>query len=366
MHLFSILLLTATLNIGLLPTAIIASKDLYVKPSRDYDCLHHHPCFTLTEYIQNASSYFVSNTTVHFHPGRHIITTDMQLIIENTSNLSFVGADRGIKSGTFSTTIECFQNAAFVFLRVKFIHISDIKIVHCGWKLPARFVSLLPSAPHAQAALLVIDAYSLMLERISIEQSIGYGLLGVNIYGNSSVTGCTFFYNMWREESGEAIQNGTRNTSRPGGNALLAFVPRNNHYSMDFFSLLKDRPTDSLIEESLLQITDSEFAHGVDASIWKKRVSEYTLSGGSGLGIYFDRGKGVNNVIAVICNCKFYNNVAHIGANALVIYRLINHMFMSELFAFEVFLQVRIQNCSFYNGTASQDAYGGGLAIRGA
>ena len=362
MHLFSILLLTVTLNIGLLPTASIASKDLYVKPSRNDDCLHHQPCFTLTEYIQNASSYFVSNTTVHFHPGRHFITTDMQLIIENMSNLSFVGADRGMESGTFSTTIECFQNAAFVFLRVKFIHISDIKIVHCGWKLPARFVSLLPSAPHAQAALLVIDAYSLMLERISIEQSIGYGLLGVNIYGNSSVTGCTFFYNMWREESGEAIQNGTRKTSRPGGNALLAFVPRNNHYSMDFFSLLKDRPTDSLIEESLLQITDSEFAHGVDASIWKKRLSEYTLSGGSGLGIYFDRGKGVNNVIAVIRNCKFHNNVAPIGANALVIYRLINRMF-----AFEVnpaFLQVRIQNCSFYNGTASQDAYGGGLAIR--
>ena len=362
MHLFSILLLTATLNIGLLPTASIASKDLYVKPFRDDDCLHYQPCFTLTEYIQNASSYFVSNTTVHFHPGRHIITTDMQLIIENMSNLSFVGADRGIKSGTFSTTIECFQNAAFVFLRVKFLHISDIKIVHCGWKLPARFVSLLPSAPHAQAALLVIDAYSLMLERISIEQSIGYGLLGVNIDGNSSVTGCTFFYNMWREGLREDIQNGTHNSSRPGGNALLAFVPHDSHQSL----LSIDRLTDSLIEESLLQITDSEFAHGVDTSIRKKRLSEYTLSGGSGLGIYFHKGKGVNNVIAVIRNCKFHNNVAPIGANTLVIYRLINKMFASEVFAFKVnpaFLQVKIQNCSFYNGTASQDAYGGGLAI---
>ena len=163
MRLFSILLLAATLTIGLLQTA---SKHLYVKPSGDDDCLHHKPCFTLTEYIQNASSFFVSNTTVYFYPGRHIVTNDMQLIIENTSNLSFVGADRGIEKGTFSTTIECFQNAAFVFLRVHLIHISDIKIVHCGWKLPAKFVSLLPSTPHAQAALLVIDAYSLMLERI--------------------------------------------------------------------------------------------------------------------------------------------------------------------------------------------------------
>ena len=188
MHLFSILLLVATLTIGLLQTA---SNHLYVKPSGDDDCLHHKPCFTLTEYIQNASSFFASNTTVYFHPGRHIVANDMQLIIENMSNLSFVGADRGIESGIFSTAIECFQNAAFVFLRV---HISDIKIVHCDWKLPARFLSLLPSTPHAQAALLVVDAYSLMLERIiSIEQSLGYGLLGVNIYGNSSVTGCTFF-----------------------------------------------------------------------------------------------------------------------------------------------------------------------------
>ena len=294
----------------------------------------------------------------------------MQLIIENMSNLSFVGADRGIEKGTFSTTIECFQNAAFVFLRVHLIHISDIKIVHCGWKLPARFVSLLPSTPHAQAALLVIDAYSLMLERISIEQSLGYGLLGVNVYGNSSVTGCTFFY-MWREESGEAIHNETHNTSRPGGNALLAFVPRCNQHSMYIFCLSKNRPTDSLIEESpphMLQMIDSELAHGVDASIWKKRLIEYTLSGGSGLGIYFYKGDSVNNVIAVIRNCKFHNNVAPIGANALVVYRLINDMFAYDFFAngvTSVFMQVKIQNCSFYNGTASQDAYGGGLAIRG-
>ena len=73
----------------------------------------------------------------------------------------------------------------------------------------------------------MIDAHSLKVERISIERSIGYGLLGVNIHGNSSVTGCTFFYNMWRDESGKAIHNGTHNTSRPGGNALLAFVPHN-------------------------------------------------------------------------------------------------------------------------------------------
>ena len=141
MHLFTILLLTATLNIELFPTA--STKDLYVKPSHDDDCLHHHPCFTLTEYIQNASSYFASNTTVQFYPGRHVITTDMQLIIVSMSNLSFVGADRGIESGTFSTTIECFQNGAFVFMGVKFIPIVDIKIVHCGWRLPANFASLL-------------------------------------------------------------------------------------------------------------------------------------------------------------------------------------------------------------------------------
>ena len=357
MHLFSILLLVATLTIGLLQTA---SNHLYVKPSGDDDCLHHKPCFTLTEYIQNASSFFASNTTVYFHPGRHIVANDMQLIIENMSNLSFVGADRGVENDTFSTTIECFQNAAFVFLRVHFIHISDIKIVHCGWKLPARFVSLLPSTPHAQAALLVIDAYFLTLERISIEQSLGYGLLGVNVYGNSSVTGCTFFYNMWREESGEAIHNETHNTSRPGGNALLAFVPQDIQHSMDI-SLSKNWHTDSLIEESpphVLQITDSEFAHGVDASIWKK----YTLSGGSGLGIYLHTGRGVSNVIAVIRNCKFYNNVAPIGANALVIYRLLDNWYGFRVTP--VFLQVKMQNCSFDNGTASQDAYGGGLALR--
>ena len=79
MHQLTLFLLAASLNSTLLQAASSGSNDLFVKPTHDDDCLHRLPCFTFLEYIQNASSYFVSNTKVFFQPGRHIISEHTQL-----------------------------------------------------------------------------------------------------------------------------------------------------------------------------------------------------------------------------------------------------------------------------------------------
>ena len=237
-----------------------------------------------------------------------------------------------------------------MFMNVKFLHISDIKVSQCGWKLPASFISMLPPTPHARAALLLINVYSMVLESVSIEESSGYGLLGVNVLGNSSVVSCSFYGNMWREGQREAMYYGRKNESRPGGNALLIFLPQ----AWDL--LTKQDSWSEGLQQHVFQVTDTEFSHGVDASTWyKKNLRGYTLGGGSGLGFYLQgsvRHRFHQPLTILIRNSNFYNNAAPIGANALVLYS----QFGAPI------VHIKIDNCSFYNGTASQ--YGGGFAIR--
>ena len=68
-----------------LPTE--AATVLYVKPTESTPC-PGEPCHTLDEYAQNTSQYFVSNTTVEFLPGTHILSQPLH--ISGVNNLSLI------------------------------------------------------------------------------------------------------------------------------------------------------------------------------------------------------------------------------------------------------------------------------------
>ena len=60
---------------------------LYVKPTEDTTC-PGEPCHTLDEYAQNASQYFISDTSVEFLPGTHNLSRPLN--ISGVNNLSLV------------------------------------------------------------------------------------------------------------------------------------------------------------------------------------------------------------------------------------------------------------------------------------
>ena len=70
---------------GLLPAGAVTV--LYVKPTEDAPC-PGEPCHTLDEYAQNASQYFVSDTSVEFLPGTHSLSQPLN--ISGVNNLSLV------------------------------------------------------------------------------------------------------------------------------------------------------------------------------------------------------------------------------------------------------------------------------------
>ena len=83
-----ILLLLLLLSLGF-PAPLLVGADtvLYVKPTESTPC-PGEPCHTLDEYAQNASQYFVSDTTVEFLPGTHNLSQPLN--ISHINNLSLV------------------------------------------------------------------------------------------------------------------------------------------------------------------------------------------------------------------------------------------------------------------------------------
>ena len=69
--------------------SVTVAKEVFVTPSENVTCSSQSPCLTLNEYAREASEYFVDNTTFIFSPGIHHL--DLQLILENISNVTFLG-----------------------------------------------------------------------------------------------------------------------------------------------------------------------------------------------------------------------------------------------------------------------------------
>ena len=100
------LLLLILLFLGLpalLPAG--AATVLYVKPTEDTPC-PGAPCHTLDEYVQNASQYFVSDTSVKFLPGTHSLSQPLN--ISGVNNLSWV-ARNAARNETIIRLFEALQ-----------------------------------------------------------------------------------------------------------------------------------------------------------------------------------------------------------------------------------------------------------------
>ena len=100
-----------------LPTE--AATLLYVKPTESTPC-PGEPCHTLDEYAQNASQYFVSDTTVEFLPGTHNLS--QPLCVSGINNLSLVA-----RNAARNETVIRLSEALW------FTNVSNLTFVDCNF-----------------------------------------------------------------------------------------------------------------------------------------------------------------------------------------------------------------------------------------
>ena len=331
----------------------VEKRHLYVKPSPAFgECPQDEVCLTLSEYLQNVSDFLTSNTAIHFLPGNHTLSRSEPnhdlLFAANVHDLSLFG------HSSQTTILNCTKKLGFAITNAVNIHISNIMITNCGQMISGLLKATnydLNIHKNTTASLAFFNVSSLTLKNVKVEGSHGYGLLGVDVGGNSNLTNCTFSHNGWKQINTSKLHSNTVNP--PGGNVLFVYP-----CATELLLLLP--VTEYSLQQHTLNISHCEFAHGIDTTSLNSGEPmlvklSHTISGGSGLGILSNCRLRIPQIH--IADSAFHHNKSPngIGANMLLLHipiRLENCIGIHSI--------IFIDKCIFHNGEALE---GGGMFV---
>ena len=221
---------------ALLPVLCSAREYVYINSTSTdaEECsTEQYPCYTLAYYVQNADIYFRSDTTVVLLGGIRIYNMNRTIVVKDIKNLVMQGKSVTTVNHTCSTAVvQCIGNGGFAFINITSLQISDISFYHFGHVLPT-FVKQLTLAHLTVAewvvernvALLFTSIHSLVLSGVSVQNSTGFGILGINIFGNSTLTNSEFLYNNYNSDGRVCCCTPLRNECYGGNIAIFYVVP---------------------------------------------------------------------------------------------------------------------------------------------
>ena len=140
---------------------------------------------SLEYYLNNKGKYFLPNHQLHFQPGIYYLNVD--IVIENIANFSFIGEDHCI--------IRCTSYVSIMILNVSNFTLENINFENCNKNhstdLHTTFeydhVSI--SKPSCNASILLYNCTLVVINNISVLVTAGTtGLLVVNVRGLSTLT----------------------------------------------------------------------------------------------------------------------------------------------------------------------------------
>ena len=210
-------------------------------------------CHTLSHYLENTTRYFTSNTRITFLHGVHEIKESGVFLVENVISLTLTGYNA---SGSNAAKIICKEPAVLRFNNVINLVISHLSILYCGYPV-LMFVN---GKQLSSAAVYFLNIISLKLSNISVENSTGYGVVGANVLGNSSISHSRFIFNNYYTLNSTNCFHSQG--SCKGGNMYL------------FYETLPESAPGTT--NSVMSIDSCMFRNGVDV-----------LEESSGLSIYF-------------------------------------------------------------------------------
>ena len=255
--------------------------EYFVTPNESTPC-PAQPCHTLSHYLENTTHYFTSNTRISFLHGLHKIKN--VLWVKGVSNLTLTGYN---VSSSHAVNIMCLKPAILGFRSILNLVVKYLSILYCGYPVvPFEFEKEL-----SNVAVLLFDINSLTLSHISVGNSTGYGVMGKNVLGTSSISHSKFMFNNYYILDSTNCSYACR-----GGNMYLHFQIPSNSVATE--------------ANNVISIDSCVFSNGVD-------LSEHTpITPSSGLSMFFyDTVQYKVNVS--IRNVIGTENIAEGGANFL-------------------------------------------------
>jgi len=177
---------------------VCATITVYVRPDNYHAHCPGEPCKPLSYYQQNISQYFVSDTTVVFMSGTHSLEDLKPLVIQNVDNFTMKGIGsfiHGLENlHESSSRIECKDThmSGFKFINVTQVQIQNLTFAYCGHHV---FYN-----NRIRAALAFDTAHSVILSRVTVRNSSGFGLHADRVFGNVQVYESAFLYNTGNKE----------------------------------------------------------------------------------------------------------------------------------------------------------------------
>ena len=257
--------------------------EYFVTPNEGTPC-PALPCHTLSHYLENITQYFTSNTRISFLHGVHKINKSGMLLIGNVSNLTLTGHN---VSSSHAAKIECssMKPAVLAFLNIINLIVKHLSVLYCGYPAVKSYTK-----EWSSVAVVLQNITSLKLLDISVENSTGYGVFGIDILGDSSICHSKFMYNNYYTLS----STNCFYSSCEGGNMKLQYRNTSESTTME---------TDSI---HTLSIDSCVFSDGVDIS---ERHAVPRASGGlTYYNFYYKVNFSMYNVIST-------RNIGKAGAN---------------------------------------------------
>lgn len=303
-----------------MPAAAESRAVWYIKPTPNSLCPQDGRCYTFYQILHNATvaeAIFSSNTILVFLSGDHVLKFEAEafLQIRSLENFTLLGSPDRVSSKTEITRpasrIVCMSRFAMAFINASGLSFTNLTFSNCGANLTEELAVEAFSTqthgihyfgPEQKAAFLLLNIQTFKMVSCVIETSHGYGLLGVNLLGNSSVRNSVFHMNNNYTTSLDRCRffPGTVPddiTACSGGNALFVF---------------EDLPQCPSTEINYtFKIFNSVFTLGVNG--FGGRLPDKYLTRGAGLGIVLAQSS--YGVTITIDNIVSYGNSALIGAN---------------------------------------------------
>lgn len=318
-----------------------ACQTYYVKPTNDSKCPEFlYPCHTLAFYANDSRQYFRSDTTMIFLNGIHEIGIGEFIVVKDIENLALIGAEFVNSSHEPPATVMCTRPTGLAFFGISNLTISSMAFLKCGCAINNSLLyeaTVVYSKLHQMygryqndtyAAMLIVGVYSMNISHTSIQNSTGYGLLAINILGNSSLQTSEFLFNNYY-----SFTNLHRPTTDVGS---LPAASCQGGGALFFFAELAN--CSNTLEQYGLDIVSTRFWFGVDSLCGPHSLpANRYIVGGSGIGVVI--GSVSYGITVRLRDVVSAENIRVAGANIYIV-----------LYDFVANYSVHITNTSSFRG----------------
>ena len=141
-----------------------------------------------------------SNTTLFLSPGNYTVRSNYSVM--NKHDVSIIGNpdDPG------SVIIECDESFGLVFISIRRLHVTGLTVRDCGFKGEDRvheiftfirtfiFLFFEPLSDFS-TGIFMVDCQDVTMKNVTIRENEGFGLVGINIVGNTHLSGVNLISN---------------------------------------------------------------------------------------------------------------------------------------------------------------------------